>query len=77
MVRIIFRRDLCKGCGLCAEFCPHKIISRTNEFNALGFLPFEADPDGGCTGCMSCALMCPEVAIEIPARDQESGGIEA
>ncbi|HUW63186.1 MAG TPA: 4Fe-4S dicluster domain-containing protein [Spirochaetia bacterium] len=73
MVRITFRTDLCKGCGLCAEFCPRRIITRRDEFNALGFLPFEVDPGGECTGCGACALMCPEVAIEI--GDAENGGV--
>jgi ferredoxin len=26
-VRITFREDFCKGCGLCVRFCPRGIIS--------------------------------------------------
>jgi len=70
MARITFDRNLCKGCGLCAAFCPKKIISRAHGFNALGFVPYEAGP--GCTGCGNCALMCPDVVITISHGENES-----
>ena len=75
MVRITFNRQLCKGCGLCAEFCPRGIITRGEGFNALGFVPFQAAPGGKCTGCGACALMCPEVAIEIMHQDARERGL--
>ena len=70
MVRITFDRSLCKGCGLCAAFCPKKIIGRGQGFNQLGFIPFEAGP--GCTGCGNCALMCPEAVISISHTGEEA-----
>jgi 2-oxoglutarate ferredoxin oxidoreductase subunit delta len=36
------------------------------HFNALGYRPSQfIDADRQCTGCMLCALMCPEAAITV------------
>ena len=58
--------DLCKGCGLCVEFCPRGLIVLATELNKRGVQPaaYSGDP-GPCTGCGNCAAMCPEAAIEI------------
>ena len=50
-------RDWCKGCGICAEFCPKKCI----RMNAAGE-PEVADAKR-CTGCGWCELHCPDFAI--------------
>ncbi len=30
--------------------------------------------DGQCTGCASCALMCPDVAIRVFKSEKKKGG---
>lgn len=50
-------RDWCKGCGICAEFCPKKCI-RMNEAGE----PVVEKADQ-CTGCGWCELHCPDFAI--------------
>ena len=50
-------RDWCKGCGICAEFCPKKCIS----MNEAGE-PVVVRADR-CTGCGWCELHCPDFAI--------------
>lgn len=50
-------RDWCKGCGICAEFCPKKCI-RMNEAGE----PVVERADR-CTGCRWCELHCPDFAI--------------
>jgi 2-oxoglutarate ferredoxin oxidoreductase subunit delta len=50
-------RDWCKGCGICAEFCPKKCI-RMNEAGEP-----VVDRADRCTGCGWCELHCPDFAI--------------
>jgi 2-oxoglutarate ferredoxin oxidoreductase subunit delta len=33
--------------------------------NPSGYLPAVFNDNGECTGCAICALVCPEVAIEV------------
>jgi len=63
--QIIFG-DWCKSCGLCAAFCPHKVIGR-DESGA----PVIEQPDA-CTGCRFCELHCPDFAITIKERAANS-----
>jgi 2-oxoglutarate ferredoxin oxidoreductase subunit delta len=55
----------CKGCALCIEFCPKKNISLSQELNLKGYFVAAFNPEGDCTGCGTCALICPDVAIEV------------
>ena len=51
--------ELCKGCYLCLEVCPQKIIHISKSFNKLGYQYIEVDAIG-CTGCAICYYTCPE-----------------
>lgn len=57
--------ELCKGCNLCISFCPESMISTSDKLNASGYLPVSFSNSGACTGCASCAIVCPDVAIEV------------
>jgi Pyruvate/2-oxoacid:ferredoxin oxidoreductase delta subunit len=49
----------CKGCGLCIEACPPKVIAMSEELNHYGYrTAFYAGT--GCTGCGICFMVCPE-----------------
>ena len=51
--------DECKGCGLCIEACPPKVIGMNERLNHFGYrTAFYAG--SGCTGCGICFLVCPE-----------------
>ena len=63
--QIQIERERCKGCTFCIEFCPTKSISLSEELNLKGYFVAAFDPETGCNGCGTCALMCPEVAIEV------------
>jgi len=63
--RIEINRELCKGCEICIHFCPKKLITLSDTLNAAGYLPSEFSGSPECTGCASCAVVCPEVAIEV------------
>jgi 2-oxoglutarate ferredoxin oxidoreductase subunit delta len=63
--RIIINRDLCKECHLCIYACKKGHISPTKDYNSKGYRPVSFSEDGGCTGCALCAIICPEIAIEV------------
>ncbi|OFW58661.1 MAG: hypothetical protein A2133_08050 [Actinobacteria bacterium RBG_16_64_13] len=63
--RIEIDKERCKGCTFCIEFCPKKCISLSGELNLKGYFVAALDADNDCTGCGTCAVMCPEVAIEV------------
>ena len=49
----------CKGCGLCVEACPPKVIGMSERLNHYGY--HTATYVGtGCTGCGICFMVCPE-----------------
>ncbi|MCL2538858.1 MAG: 4Fe-4S binding protein, partial [Oscillospiraceae bacterium] len=56
----------CKGCALCADFCPFKVLSLDHDtLNEKGYHPAQVVRPDDCTGCAICALMCPDVAITV------------
>ena len=66
MPRIIVNEDACKGCAMCVNACPRKIIALAKEkINKKGYHPAQLMDESRCTGCCSCAMMCPDVAITV------------
>ncbi|MGA7525231.1 MAG: 4Fe-4S dicluster domain-containing protein [Acidobacteriaceae bacterium] len=51
--------DECKGCGLCIEACPPKVIELSERLNPYGYRTARY-LGAGCTGCGMCFLVCPE-----------------
>ncbi len=49
----------CKGCGLCVEACPPKVLRLGEHLNRYGYHPAEY-LGTGCTGCGICFYVCPE-----------------
>jgi len=49
----------CKGCRICAAFCPKKTLEVNREGKA-----FQARPDD-CVRCGMCALYCPDLAVSV------------
>lgn len=66
MPRITVNDQFCKGCGLCVDACPVHIIELDPErITDKGYHPARLMDEDRCTGCTSCALMCPDVAITV------------
>ena len=49
----------CKGCGLCVEACPPKVLSLGSHLNRAGY-HWAVYSGQGCTGCGICFFVCPE-----------------
>jgi 2-oxoglutarate ferredoxin oxidoreductase subunit delta len=61
----------CKGCGLCVEACPVKVISFSKQLNSQGYYP-AVYLGSGCTGCGICFYVCPEPgAITVYKAEKE------
>ena len=61
----------CKGCGLCIEACPPKVISMSERLNHYGYKTV-LYAGAGCTGCGICFMVCPEPgAITVYRRVSE------
>lgn len=67
MPRVNFREDRCKGCGLCINVCPKKIISFSSKLNIKGYHPATVTEEKmkECIGCASCGKMCPDCVITV------------
>jgi 2-oxoglutarate ferredoxin oxidoreductase subunit delta len=67
MPRVNFREDRCKGCGLCINVCPKKIISFSKGLNIKGYHPAAITDEKmkECIGCASCGKMCPDCVITV------------
>lgn len=56
--------ELCKGCEVCIASCPFSVIFMSGEVNSKGY-HFAVKVNDECTGCMNCALVCPDGVITV------------
>ena len=70
--RIVIVEDLCKGCGICVEFCPVKILKMSSKMTKKGIYPPEAIDAARCTDCRICQYYCPDLAIFVIGRSGSS-----
>ena len=65
MPKAIINKDKCKGCELCKNTCPQKVIEMSKDINSKGYFPAVVVRGYQCIGCRLCAITCPDLAIEI------------
>lgn len=66
MAKLTFDTEKCKGCGLCVNACPKKVLALASEkINAKGHHPIEAVNIDECIACAFCATMCPDCIITV------------
>jgi 2-oxoglutarate ferredoxin oxidoreductase subunit delta len=65
MPKISVDRDRCKGCGICVQYCPQKILEMSTDINKKGYFYTTVSNPSYCIGCRVCAISCPDVAIEV------------
>ena len=64
--KVTFDYEYCKGCVLCVEYCPQKILYQDMEtLNKKGYNIIRvSEPDKGI-GCAFCAMMCQDSVIKV------------
>ena len=66
MAMVRFNEDLCKGCGLCVDACPRKLLAIDgSKINIKGHSPAVITVQSKCIGCAFCATMCPDCVITV------------
>ena len=66
MAKLTFKTDFCKGCGMCVNACPKKLIRiAKDKLNRKGYSPAEITDQEKCIGCACCAIMCPDCIITV------------
>jgi len=60
---LVVNVDWCKGCGICAAFCPRKVLEIKHE------KVFISNREA-CIKCGLCELRCPDYAIFLREVDK-------
>ena len=64
---LTINQEWCKGCGICAAFCPREALF----INAAGKAEKDSDQ---CTACGVCELFCPDFAITVISKGVATHG---
>lgn len=66
MSKLVIDYERCKGCSLCVNTCPKKILKiDENKINVKGYTPVDIIDRDSCISCAMCATMCPDCVITI------------
>lgn len=61
---VIVKKEWCKGCGICVEFCPRNVLALEEEKIKI------QNPEE-CITCGLCELRCPDFAIYLGGDEDE------
>ena len=62
---LYIKEKRCKGCGICAAFCPKQVL----EVSLLGKIVPVRPED--CIACGQCEMRCPDFAIFVERRESK------
>lgn len=62
---LVINQAWCKGCGICAAFCPKEALEVVEE-------KVQRKEGTECILCGMCELRCPDYAIYIEEKEEES-----
>lgn len=66
MAKVTVNESLCKGCALCIDACPKKILALSKDhINAKGYRPVVVVEPEKCIACAFCARMCPDCVLTV------------
>jgi 2-oxoglutarate ferredoxin oxidoreductase subunit delta len=68
-LRLVIDIERCKGCALCVSACGRDVLEMSKKLNTKGYYYAEAEDENDCVGCLQCAVVCPDAAIEIIQED--------
>lgn len=61
--KLVVNADWCKGCGICAAFCPKKVLAVKDKVQIVDI--------GACILCGLCEQRCPDYAIYLTEVNHE------
>ena len=61
---VTIAQEICKGCELCIVSCTQDSLALSSSINRKGYRFAQLVKDN-CTGCVNCALICPDSAITV------------
>lgn len=67
---VVVLDHFCKGCGLCVEFCEQAKLYIVQKPNKRGIQIAAVRPEADCTGCLKCATICPDAAVEVTRAEE-------
>jgi 2-oxoglutarate ferredoxin oxidoreductase subunit delta len=67
-IHIEVYRDWCKGCGICAAFCPKKVLAIDDTGHS-----YAKNPEA-CIRCGMCEMRCPDFAISVEQEEGKAKG---
>ena len=65
-VKISVRREWCKSCGICIEFCPKDVLVPDDQEKPI---PENID---ACIKCGLCEVRCPDFAITVEGAEEKN-----
>lgn len=77
MPKVVIDVGRCKGCELCVQACPPKVLAMSTALHALGFYPAMLIDDERCTSCAACAIVCPDTAITVFKAERKAERVGA
>lgn len=63
---IVINTAYCKGCEICIQVCPKKVLALDDRQKAFANAPEQ------CTGCLNCEIYCPDFAIDVSELEEVS-----
>lgn len=66
--KLVIQSSWCKGCGICAAFCPKEALTIEKEKVKL-------KEDGNCITCGQCELLCPDYAIYLETLKEDESNV--
>ncbi len=65
-------KNRCKGCELCVNVCPNKVLAMSQDINDKGYFYAQVVNQAACTACRFCVMQCPDVAITLAVEEPEA-----
>ncbi len=63
---------VCKGCGVCVQYCPQGVLRMSDRRNEKGYNVAEAALPDECKACKLCEINCPDLALYV-VKEVSSG----
>lgn len=73
--KVVIDIQKCKGCELCRTACKEDALILSEVLNNKGYRYIIANNDL-CTGCVNCALVCPDAVITVYRTDGKKKKVE-